>query len=109
MAARMASRRSSSRRSPSPTFGINAEVRRVSVLESQTQQACFLGSPSIRVDGKDVEPGADMRTDYPHSCRRYQTSRGPSAPPEVAWIREELTAEESTAADRLSASGRVDL
>lgn len=69
---------------------VKAEVRLVSVTESQTEQARFLGSPSIRVDGSDVEPGADGRTDFSHSCRLYQTSDGPSALPDVVWIRDKL-------------------
>ena len=46
------------------------ELRRV---ESPEQAAAerFLGSPSVRVDGVDVEPGADARTDFGLSCRLY--------------------------------------
>ena len=28
-------------------------------------------SPSVRVDGKDIEPGAESRTEYALSCRLY--------------------------------------
>jgi hypothetical protein len=70
--------------------GIKAEVRLVSVAESLTEQFRFLGSPSIRVDGQDVEPGADIRTDFSHSCRLYQSAEGPSGLPDVAWIRDKL-------------------
>ncbi len=31
----------------------------------------FLGSPTIQVEGLDVEPGARLRTDYGFSCRMY--------------------------------------
>ena len=41
----------------------------------------FLGSPTIRVDGVDVEPEARSRTDYAMSCRIYGGSRLP--PPEM--------------------------
>lgn len=74
-------------------LAVQAEVRLVSVTESQTEYARFLGSPSIRVDGIDVEPGADLRRDFSHSCRLYQTSDGPSALPDVAWIRDKLSGE----------------
>ena len=69
---------------------VKAEVRLVSVTESQTAEARFLGSPSIRVDGRDVEPGAHMRTDFSRSCRLYHTSQGSSALPDIAWIRDAL-------------------
>ena len=29
----------------------------------------FLGSPTVRLDGQDVEPGADRRTDFGIKCR----------------------------------------
>jgi hypothetical protein len=38
----------------------------------------FLGSPTIRVDGEDIEPDARSRTDYAMSCRLY---RGSGVPP----------------------------
>ena len=71
-------------------LGVKCEVRLVSVMESRVEQSRFLGSPSIRVDGNDVEPGAERRTDFSHSCRLYRTSDGPSALPDVAWIRDKL-------------------
>jgi hypothetical protein len=49
----------------------------------------FLGSPTIRIDGQDVEPGADQRDDFAFGCRVY---RGASGQPEEAWIREALGA-----------------
>ena len=36
----------------------------------------FLGSPSVRVDGRDVEPAAATRSDYGIQCRIYQTTDG---------------------------------
>ena len=38
----------------------------------------FVGSPSIRVDGVDVEPAARTRTDYGFSCRTYNGRGLPS-------------------------------
>ena len=34
----------------------------------------FLGSPSIRVNGVDIEPGSDARRDYALACRMYGSS-----------------------------------
>jgi hypothetical protein len=44
-------------------IGAEAEVRRVDVADAEGAVVeRFLGSPTIRVDGRDVEPGADKRT-----------------------------------------------
>jgi hypothetical protein len=51
----------------------------------------FLGSPSIRVDGRDIEPGADTRSDYGVLCRIYQTPHGVSGLPDERWLRQALT------------------
>jgi hypothetical protein len=50
----------------------------------------FLGSPTIRVDGRDVEPGADERHEFVLACRVYRTERGLAGQPDEAWIREAL-------------------
>ena len=47
----------------------------------------FLGSPTVRVDGRDVEPGADERHEFVLSCRVYRRERGFSGQPQEAWIR----------------------
>jgi hypothetical protein len=68
-------------------LALEAEIRRVAIAEPETEQSRFLGSPSIRVDGEDVEPGAARRVDYAHCCRLYQTPAGPRPLPDVAWLR----------------------
>ena len=45
-------------------------VRRIDDAE-QAQRERFLGSPTVRVNGRDVDPGADRREDYGLSCRLY--------------------------------------
>lgn len=50
----------------------------------------FLGSPSIRVDGRDIEPGADARTDYALACRIYRTETSTSDQPDERWLRDAL-------------------
>jgi hypothetical protein len=51
----------------------------------------FLGSPTIRVDGSDVEPGAEERDEFVLGCRVYRTERGLAGQPDKAWIRDALT------------------
>lgn len=36
----------------------------------------FLGSPTLRVQGRDVEPGAEGRTDFGMTCRIYRSAEG---------------------------------
>jgi len=74
-------------------LSIDADVHEVRVesLEEATRLG-FLGSPTIRVAGKDVEPGADRRGDYALACRVYRTSAGTAGVPDRAWIQEALSA-----------------
>lgn len=51
----------------------------------------FLGSPTVRIDGRDIEPQADQRTDFGLKCRLYQTSGGLAGEPEEAWIAQALS------------------
>jgi hypothetical protein len=51
----------------------------------------FLGSPTVRVDGRDIEPGADERGDFRFSCRVYRSERGFSGQPDARWVREALS------------------
>jgi hypothetical protein len=46
----------------------------------------FLGSPSIRIDGEDVEPGAQERTDFGFKCRLFATPEGPRGMPADEWV-----------------------
>jgi hypothetical protein len=36
--------------------------------DAAAQRERFLGSPTLRVDGRDVEPGAELRTDFGLKC-----------------------------------------
>ena len=65
--------------------GDDLQLRRVETLEA-AQRERFLGSPSVRVDGRDVEPGADARTDFGLKCRLYRTEGGTSGAPAEAWV-----------------------
>ena len=53
-------------------LGLAAEVREVEVrTPDDAERLRFLGSPTVRVDGKDIEPGAEDRTEFTLSCRLY--------------------------------------
>lgn len=52
--------------------GVSAEVLEVNVSDASiAQQVGFLGSPSVRVNGLDVEPGARAAREYGMMCRTY--------------------------------------
>jgi hypothetical protein len=71
---------------------INPAINDVEVADPDAAvRLHFLGSPSVRVNGRDVEPGADERSDYVLSCRVYCSERGLSGQPEERWVRESLT------------------
>ena len=57
-------------------------------VESEAAAQCerFLGSPTLRVDGVDIDPGAADRTDYGLKCRLYPTEEGLSGTPPDEWV-----------------------
>jgi len=73
--------------------GIRAPVRPVEITTDQdAQRERFLGSPSVRVDGRDVDPAADARKDYGLQCRLYATEDGLTGTPPDGWILRALNA-----------------
>jgi hypothetical protein len=72
-------------------LGIDADVHSVGVADpAAATEYRFLGSPTVRVNGRDVEPAAYERTDFAYSCRVYRTAAGVSGRPSKTWIREAL-------------------
>lgn len=55
-----------------------------SAAEAQTEQ--FLGSPTVRVNGIDVDPTAAAQSMFGLSCRVYQTADGLRGTPFDEWI-----------------------
>ena len=85
-------------------LGTGAEVRLVNVPDQEAAARLrFLGSPTIRVDGVDVDPLTTQRDDYALSCRIFTTAHGPAGQPEARWIRDAL----ATAATSESSVERV--
>lgn len=46
----------------------------------------FPGSPTIRIDGRDVDPSYRDPGDYTPRCRLYRTADGLRGLPERAWV-----------------------
>jgi len=64
-------------------LGIEAQMNEVPVESIEEAEAHrFLGSPSVRVNGLDIEPGANQRTSYALSCRMY----GDGGVPPRDWL-----------------------
>jgi hypothetical protein len=74
-------------------LGLQPQIELIEVADGDAATRLrFLGSPSVRVDGRDVEPGADERGDFVFSCRVYRSERGLVGRPEADWIRDALSA-----------------
>jgi hypothetical protein len=77
-------------------LGVEPELRLVNVPDEETvRRRRFLGSPTIRVAGEDVEPQAGERDDYVLSCRVYRTAHGFAGQPDERWVRDALEREAS--------------
>ena len=74
--------------------GLDPEIR---VLDVPDQEAArrlrFLGSPTIRIGGQDVDPRAEERSDYALSCRLFRTETGIAGQPDERWVRDALLRE----------------
>ena len=67
--------------------GIDAEIVLHNVPDDEhARTERFLGSPTIRIDGRDIDPGATERTDYGLKCRMYRTPGGLAGLPPDEWI-----------------------
>jgi hypothetical protein len=80
----------------SAELGISPEMRLVNVSDEEAaRRLCFLGSPTIRVAGRDVEPGAEERENYVLACRIYRGEQGVSGQPDERWVHDALVREAS--------------
>ncbi len=59
-------------------LGIGAEIREVEIRDAvHAKRLLFLGSPTVRVNGVDIDPEAVARTDYAFGCRLWGESGVP--------------------------------
>ena len=72
-------------------LGIDAELRTTLIVDqAAADQARFPGSPTVRVNGRDVEPGSERPAEYTIACRLYRLEHRFAGQPEERWIREAL-------------------
>jgi hypothetical protein len=72
-------------------LGLDAELHTTLIVDqAAAEQSRFPGSPTVRVDGRDVEPGSEPATEYVVGCRLYRLEHRFAGQPEEHWIREAL-------------------
>jgi hypothetical protein len=75
-------------------LGLEPEIKLVEVPDREAARRLrFLGSPTIRVGGRDVDPDTGERSDYALSCRVFRTEAGIAGQPDERWVREALRRE----------------
>jgi hypothetical protein len=68
-------------------LGIDTVVEPIEVPDEETGNSVqFPGSPTIRVDGRDIEPGFEACEDCTPRCRVYPTRVGLRGLPEREWL-----------------------
>ena len=72
-------------------LGIDTELRTSLIVDqAAADYARFCGSPTVWVDGRDVEPGSEPATEYVVGCWLYRLEHRFAGQPEKRWIREAL-------------------
>jgi glutaredoxin len=71
--------------------GIKEEIKEILIEnEDMARELKFIGSPTIRINGADIEKAARGRQDYGLRCRVYITGEGVYGWPSKEMIREAL-------------------
>jgi hypothetical protein len=71
--------------------GVQTTVQTIPVeSEESAKKYRFLGSPSLRVDGEDIEPEARTATDFGMKCRIYDNEGVTGGVPSKSKIREAI-------------------
>ncbi|MEX2719939.1 MAG: thioredoxin family protein [Candidatus Wukongarchaeota archaeon] len=71
--------------------GIDVEIELILVEdEGKAEELKFVGSPTIKINGKDVDPKAGQRKDYGLTCRMYLTDEGAKGWPSKNMIKKAL-------------------
>jgi hypothetical protein len=77
-------------------LGSAAQVRVIDIADQPAaEQSRFLGSPTIRVDGRDIEPDAQSLEGYVHACRLYRVGDSLRGLPDEDWLRQALVTAEA--------------
>lgn len=90
-------------------LSLEPEIRLIRVADQKdAERVHFLGSPTIRIDGVDVDPHTSKPEQYALCCRVFATADGAAGLPEERWVRTALLAaaafERDPVADALQAA-----
>jgi hypothetical protein len=73
--------------------GASAEIKHVQLVDrAEATVSHFLGSPTVRINGVDVEPSAPSEGVSGLCCRTYRGGDRPEGAPSVALIRNAIRA-----------------
>jgi hypothetical protein len=71
--------------------GVPAEIEVIDVATlAEAEELGFVGSPTVRVGGRDVDPGQDGQAVVSLGDRVYRTAKGLCGWPDAEWVREAL-------------------
>lgn len=74
-------------------YGVADEITSIEVSDIETgERVKFAGSPTIRIDGHDIDPTYEDSGDYTLRCRVYMTDTGLKGVPQRDWIQEAVKA-----------------
>ena len=78
-------------REPVAEAGPDVQIRQRRVeSDAAAQRERFLGSPTLRIDGVDIDPSAGERREYGLTCRLYPTEQGLRGVPPEEWVLDAL-------------------
>jgi hypothetical protein len=72
-------------------LGLDAEVRTTMITDqAAAERARFVGSPTVRVAGRDVDPEGELAAEYSLECRLYWHEHRLAGYPQERSVREAL-------------------
>jgi hypothetical protein len=72
-------------------LGVDAEVRPTLISDQAAAEgARFVGSPTVRVDGRDVDPEGELAAEYTLECRLYWHEHRLAGYPQERSVRDAL-------------------
>jgi hypothetical protein len=72
-------------------LGVDAQVQATMVNDqAAAEQARFVGSPTVRVNGRDVDPEGELAAGYTLECRLYRHEHRLAGYPQERSVRDAL-------------------
>jgi hypothetical protein len=72
-------------------LGLDTEVRTAMITDqAAAERARLVGSPTVRVNGRDVDPEGELSAEYTLECRLYWHEHHLAGYPQERWVRDAL-------------------